>query len=467
MNRFYQRLKYVFGDWFSAFLAWIGFFTCRKIYIEGQSAEVAFSDPKLWIGGLAVSIGWLILYWMNGWYRQVYRKSRLKEFSQILLLTLMGVVVLFFTLILDDTVQTYRNYYTSGLMLFSFHFTLTAIIRLTLTTQVTKQIKNRKIGFNTFLVGANEKAYELYQELVSARESEGHFFQGYVRVNGEESDFNGEIPYLGKYTNLPELIEEHSIEEVIIAIETSEHNKISSILNVLAGTGVVIKIIPDMYDILSGTVKMGNIMGAVLIEVRTDMMPAWQRVLKRWMDVFISALVLLIGMPFFILIGLTVKLSSKGPILFLQERIGWKGKPFKIIKFRTMYTDAEKLGPQLSSKDDPRITPIGKILRKTRLDEFPQFWNVLKGDMSLVGPRPERAYFIEKIKEIAPHYSRLHRVRPGITSWGQIKYGYAENVEQMVERLKFDLLYLENMSLALDMKIFIYTVLIMVQGRGK
>jgi lipopolysaccharide/colanic/teichoic acid biosynthesis glycosyltransferase len=169
----------------------------------------------------------------------------------------------------------------------------------------------------------------------------------------------------------------------------------------------------------------------------------------------------------YLLLAVAVKLGSKGPVLYCHERIGRYGQPFIIYKFRSMYTDAEKEGPALSSKEDPRITPLGRFLRKVRLDEIPQFYNVLMGDMSIVGPRPERQFFIDQIMQVAPHYKHLQKVRPGITSWGQVKYGYAENIDQMVERLKYDIIYIENMSLGVDIKILIYTTLIVLQGRGK
>jgi exopolysaccharide biosynthesis polyprenyl glycosylphosphotransferase len=222
-----------------------------------------------------------------------------------------------------------------------------------------------------------------------------------------------------------------------------------------------------MYDILSGSVKMTNIFGALLIEVNQEVMPFWQQSFKRFIDIFLSVMAFLILLPLYLILALAVKLSSKGPIFFLQERIGLNGKPFQIIKYRTMYVNAEQHGPQLSSSHDPRITPLGRFLRKTRLDEFPQFLNVLKGDMSLVGPRPERQYYIDQIVQIEPQYLHLNRVRPGITSWGQVKYGYAENVEQMLQRMKFDLLYMKNRSIALDFKIMLYTILIIIKAKGK
>ena len=363
--------------------------------------------------------------------------------------------------------NTYFNYYRSLLTLALLHFGFTFFSRLVITSILVKRIHSRKDGFKTLLIGGSEKAVAIYQEIEGIEKGGGNQFVGFVNLNGIDKLLENKIPYLGHVDQLEEIIANYHIEEIIIALESTEHERLKNIISRINGENIVIKVLPDMYDILSGSVKLNNIFGALLMEVNAEVMPYWQRVAKRLFDIFFSVIAIILLIPVYIFLTIAVKISSPGPILFFQERIGLNGKPFKIIKFRTMYVDAEKTGPQLSSTDDPRITPIGKFMRKARLDEFPQFFNVLKGDMSLVGPRPERQFFIDQIKVREPQFLELTKVRPGITSWGQVKYGYAENVDQMIQRMKFDLLYLRNRSIALDLKILMHTVLIIVKAKGK
>lgn len=471
MNKKIQILKYVLFDYFSALIAWAGLFMYRKFSIEHSSFDdvnAVFQDANLWRGIILLPIFWVAFYAMQGTYRDVYRKSRLKELQNTVIASIFGIIVIFFVLLLDDNIDSYRYYYFSFLVLFILHFSLTYICRLIITSRTVHRVHARKIGFNTLLIGSKDNAYKIYKEIDNQETYSGNFFVGFVTVNGTvNEELKTVMPNLGSFNDLNRIIEEQKIEEVIIAVEDYEHEKISAIIHSLDKKDIIIKITPDTRDIIFGSVKITSIFHSPLIVINSRLMEEWQYSVKRIMDISMSLIAMIILLPVYIITAIIVKTTSKGPIFYSQERIGIKGKPFKMHKFRSMYVDAEKFGPMLSKDNDPRITPFGRFMRKVRLDEIPQFYNVLKGTMSLVGPRPERQYFIDQIVQRAPEYLLLQKVKPGITSWGQVKYGYAENVDEMLERLRYDLLYIENMSLTTDIKILLYTAIIIVQGRGK
>lgn len=461
--------SYVAADWIAAGLSWTSLYFLRKKFESIKYGyDLGFHTDSNFIAALLfIPLAWICFYAMWGMYSDVLRRHRLREIGQVLATSLIGNIVIFFLFLLDDELPNYNYYYTTFSFLLLAHLSLTLILRLSITSRTVKKIQSRKWGFPTVIVGGNARALNLVEEINALKKSPGFLFKGYLKINGADEQLSSRLPLFGKYPSLPSIIEKYQIEEVILSVESGDHKELEVILALLENYNVRINIIPDTFDILSGNVKMTSVFGVPLIRLNTLLMPSWQFSIKRIIDIVFSAYALIILAPLLVIIAVLVKATSTGPVFFFQERIGRNGIPFQIIKFRSMRLDAEKSGPQLSSTNDSRITKIGKVLRKTRLDELPQFINVLAGDMALVGPRPERQFYIDQISKINPHYHKLHRIRPGITSWGQVKYGYAENVEQMVQRLRYDLLYLENMSLAMDIKILFYTVVIVLKGSGK
>lgn len=472
MNKKKQVFRYVSTDYFSAVVAWTLFFIYRKIFIESIKYGVPVPihlDEKFILGLILIPIGWIMLHYLSGYYRNIYRKSILIELAQTFLITLIGVVILFFLVILNDIISSYKNYYQSFAVLFSLQFILTYIPRLILTSITNHHIHRGKIGFNTVIIGSSEKALKIYKQLKESNGKTGYRFIGFISLKPDHKPLlSAHLPYLGSLEAAREIYAgEKRIDEVILAIEEKEKKEIGYILNQLYNSSAHLLAIPELYDILAGRVKMSSFLGMPLIEITPDLMPAWQIITKTMMDYTVAASLIILTLPLSFTIGLIIKLTSEGPVIFSQERVGRHGKPFLLYKFRTMYNNAEKDGPALSSRDDPRVTPVGRFLRRTRMDEIPNFINVLKGEMSLVGPRPERKYFIDLIFKKAPQYIHLQKIKPGITSWGQVKYGYAENVGQMIERMQYDLIYIENMSLYVDLKIISYTLFTIFKGKGK
>lgn len=471
MNKSSQVARYLIFDFFAAAISWTLFYIYRKAVIEpqffGVDVPVEFTS-RFYIGLVIIPIAWITGYYITGFYKNIFRRSRLLELGQTFITSVTGVVLIFFTLILDDFIDSYKNYYQLFFTLFGLHFGLTYFFRLVLTTRTIHRIHKRKIGFNTLIIGSNENAVKVFNDMTNQVRPAGNKFVGFVSVeNNNDALLDSSIPKLGDVTDLAIILQTQNIEEVVIALETVEHERLSEILTIVENRQVTIWGIPDLYDFLSGMVKTNTIYGSPLIKISNGLMPGWQENTKRLLDVTLSLIASLLFLPVFIALSVIIKITSKGPVFYKQERVGRFGKPFSIIKLRSMVINAENGTPALSKENDARITVIGKFMRKTHLDEIPQFFNVLIGDMSLVGPRPERRFYIDQIIERAPHYTHLHKLRPGITSWGQVKYGYASNVDEMLERLPYDMMYLKNISLYIDFKILIYTLMVSVKGSGK
>lgn len=464
--------RLVLVDYCAALLAWLLFWPYRLQLLSVKDnlleAWQMMSTKDLIMALLIVPGCWLLLYMFSGTYFDLYRKSRLNEVNRTLISCIIGCIVIALIAFTNDNTNEFAYFLKSTGRYLLFHTTITLTFRLLMLYTVKRNLINGKVGFNTIMIGGSQKAIDIYQQVTESPKVLGNIFKGFIYSTTDTG--NGMSKYLKQLGNLDELehiIDQYEIEEVIVAVDSSEHHLLENILTRLSYRPVVVKVLPDVYDIISGSVKTSNVYDAVLIHIHPNLMPDWQRVCKRTIDILAALFALIVLSPLYLFAAIKVKLSSSGDIIYKQLRIGRFGRAFHIYKFRSMYMNAEKNGPALSSDDDPRITPWGKFMRKWRIDELPQFFNILKGEMSLVGPRPEREHFIAIISQTHPHYKYLHKVKPGLTSWGMVQYGYAENVREMVQRMRYDLLYIENCSLALDVKILLYTMMVIFQGRGK
>ena len=463
------RLLYILLDFLSGAAAYTALHIVRKRIIEPTrfGIELPFEfNQKFWLAIFITAMIYVLISGLGGTYRDLTRKSRLKQTFNTLSSALVTALILFFLIFLDDYIKSYNQYYvTLGTYTLSL-FVFSAVFRFVLASYVRKQLDAKKLSFKSILVGSGKEAGDLLQSFQHER-TKGYEFIGYMKINGDTVDSRiDQIPYLGSINQIRYVANDNQIEDIIIALSTGNSEAIAKIVSDLEDLQLRIHVLPNLFSILSGHVKMESF-GRSMIEVKRDLVPTHVVFIKRIFDILISIASLLLLSPVILMGAIGVKTTSKGPIFFKQNRLGKNGKSFKIIKLRSMVLDAEKLGPQLSSEEDPRITPWGRTMRKYRIDELPQFYNVLMGDMAIVGPRPERKFYFEQIIAEAPQYKFLLRVKPGITSWGMVKYGYAENVEEMLERARFDLIYTENITLLSDIKILFYTLVTVLQGRGK
>ena len=465
MKKSKQAGKYILSDFISASVAWLLFNILRyEVFAIDEGADSLLDYlqyPGVLGGQVVIPLFWLVLYYFSGYYNKPFGKSRLTELFSTFITVLIGTVFVFFALLLDDIPRSIDIYYKLFFGMFGLQFFITYIPRLLITQSGMRKIKNREWAMKVLIIGAGGKAVRIAHDLYRL----GYDICGFVSEDERTPVKADRNQVLGTVEDIPVLMEKENVDEIVLAVESKNNKALLGILYSLYRYKRPIKVLADRFNMLS-KIQLRTIRGIPLVDVTDNNFSPAEQNIKLFQDKVCSVVALLLLSPLFAYIAWRVKKDSPGPVFFRQERIGYLGQPFWMYKFRTMYVNAEENGPSLSSEDDLRVTPFGRIMRKYRLDELPQFWNVLKGDMSLVGPRPERKYFIDEIVKTAPYYYLLHNVRPGITSLGMVKYGYAASVDKMVERMEYDILYYENMSLTLDLTILIYTVKTVITGKG-
>ncbi|MBN1577591.1 MAG: sugar transferase [Chitinispirillaceae bacterium] len=429
------------------------------------------------VPSLIVSSLWIILFFLTGLYRDWYKESRLDELFVVARTVLIGIFLLFLVTGAPQVIEFARQgdprllftrtkipillTYGSCMLFFA------TVNRFTMHTLLT-MLFTRGIAISKMLiVGANASGTQLVLD-INRFPKLGYRVAGYIDDDGrKKGTMCGDYTVLGTYSDIPLVVRKERISGLIITHVSASPNEIQKILEYSGDIRVNIYMVPSLMDVITGHFKTHQIFGVPLMVLLQDHMPAWQAQIKRLMDITVSSAILLCGAPAWIVLAIVIRSTSPGPAIYKQVRVGRNGKNFTMLKFRSMYADAEKrAGPQWATENDPRITPVGRFIRKTRLDEIPQFINVLKGEMSLVGPRPERPFFVEQLKKEIPWYVRRIKMKPGVTGWAQVKHKYDASIEDVKQKVLYDLYYFENMSLVLDVKIIMRTIFVVVTGKG-
>ncbi len=457
-------------DFIALMLAWYVFYYVRfqwNLFPGLQTIQPA----TVLLPSIVIAIFWIIIFAIFGLYKNLYLISRFDETVRVVKVVTVGTLILFFLLFIDSLGWNTGNIHFAKTYTFFYWFVnvvSVSIDRFIIRTFQRIQVQKGKGLHRAVIIGSGPTAVTVYENIQRHKVS-GLNVLGFIYTNASSNSVSTlPLAVVGSLDELKKVIINQGVQEIIVALEPDQSDSIIEVVDRIDIPDVSVKILPDFYQMIIGLNQTNQIFGLPLIEVMPDPMPSWEKFTKDAMDIAISLFILLLTLPISFVISIIIKLTSKGPVVYRQKRVGIYGKEFYIYKFRTMYEDAERhTGPIWASKDDPRITPVGYWLRKLRLDEIPQFFNVIKGDMSLVGPRPERPFFVDEFKKKIPLYTRRLRVKPGITGWAQVKWKYDSDIEDVREKTKYDLFYVENMSLSMDLKILINTIITILTGRGQ
>ena len=411
---------------------------------------------------------WISLFALSNLYDTRATLSRFEEILRI-------VPTVYFTLIFIITGQVMNLYLLpfelKQILVYGFILSGFLILGRILIHTIQKLLLKQNIGLKkAVILGVNRRGIDVYDKLQTSYHH-GLAIAGFVQANDDpdiskNSEQNFDI--LGSEQTINQIITKNQIDDVIIALDKPSPERIMDTIMNVNGHPVSMKILPDMYEVVTGLARTNQLVGVPLIDVNLNLDTLYSKHLKRIIDIFIGTISLISIFPFWILIALGIKIDSKGPILYKQERIGMDGEKFLINKFRTMVLNAEDdTGPVWSGKDDSRITSFGSFLRRFHLDETPQLINIIFGDMASIGPRPERPYFIERLEKKYPFYKRRLKIRPGVSGWAQIKQPYDEKYEDVHQKLKYDFFYIENLSFRLDLKILLGTFWVTIFGHSR